>query len=57
MQSVRIVLMGFAGTQAELDNLLAEGLASQELPELEFWRSVNTQTEALLAGHKAAPRL
>jgi Arc/MetJ-type ribon-helix-helix transcriptional regulator len=32
---------GFAGTQEELDALLAEGLASQQLGEDEFWRSVN----------------
>lgn len=50
------VVPGFAGTQAELDTLLAEGLASKELPEDEFWRSVNTQTEAMLAEHKAGPR-
>jgi hypothetical protein len=50
------VVPGFAGTQAELDTLLAEGLASKELPEDEFWRSVNTQTEAMLAEYKADPR-
>ena len=32
------------GTQEELETLLAEGLASQDLPENEFWQSVNTQT-------------
>jgi len=31
-------------------------LASKELPEDEFWRSVNTRTEAMLAEHKAGPR-
>ena len=50
------VVSGFAGTQAELDTLLAEGLASRELPEEEFWCSVNTRTEAMLAEHKAGPR-
>ena len=50
------VVPGFAGTPAELDTLLAEGLASRELPEDEFWRSVNTQTEAMLAEYKAGPR-
>ena len=50
------VVSGFAGTQAELDTLLAEGLASRELPEEEFWRSVNARTEAMLAERKAAPR-
>jgi hypothetical protein len=49
------VVPGFAGIQAELDALLAEGLASKELPEDDFWRS-NTQTEAMLAEHKAGPR-
>jgi Arc/MetJ-type ribon-helix-helix transcriptional regulator len=50
------VAPGFAGTQAELDTLLAEGLASREPPEDEFWRSVSTQTDAMLADHKAGPR-
>ena len=39
---------GFAGTPEELDALLAEGLASQELTETEFWNSVSRQTDALL---------
>jgi len=47
---------GFAGTQEELDSLLAEGLASKELAEDEFWRSVNGRTDALLADHKTGPR-
>jgi len=47
---------GFAGTQEELDALLAEGLASKELAEDEFWGSVNAQTNALLAEHKTGPR-
>ena len=46
------IVPGFAGTPAELDTLLAEGLASKELAEDEFWCSVNTQTAAMLAGHK-----
>jgi hypothetical protein len=46
----------FAGAQAELDTLFAEGLASRELPEDEFWRSVNTRTEAMLAAHKTGSR-
>jgi Arc/MetJ-type ribon-helix-helix transcriptional regulator len=41
---------GFAGTPEELDALLAEGLASKQLTEDEFWSSVNKQTDALLAG-------
>ena len=48
---------GLAGTQEDLDALLAEGLASKELPEDEFWRSVNTPTEAMLADHKTGPRV
>ena len=47
---------GFAGTQEELDALLAEGLASKELAEDDFWGSLNTQTNALLAEHKTGPR-
>jgi Arc/MetJ-type ribon-helix-helix transcriptional regulator len=46
----------FAGTQEELDALLAEGLASKELAEDEFWGSVNARTDALLAEHKTGPR-
>jgi Arc/MetJ-type ribon-helix-helix transcriptional regulator len=42
-------LPGFAGTPDELDALLAEGLASKQLTESEFWGSVNQQTDALLA--------
>ena len=47
---------GFAGTQDELDALLADGLASKELTEDEFWGSVNAQTNALLAERKTGPR-
>jgi Arc/MetJ-type ribon-helix-helix transcriptional regulator len=47
---------GFAGTPEELDALLAEGLASKELAEDEFWDSVNARTNALLATHKTGPR-
>ena len=47
---------GFAGTQEELDILLAEGLASKILTEDEFWGSVSRQTNAMLAEHKTAPR-
>ena len=47
---------GFAGTQEELDALLAEGLTSKELTEDEFWRSVNKQTDSLLADHKPGLR-
>ena len=49
-------LPGFAGTPAELDALLAEGLASKELTESEFWSSVNKKTDALLAERKTGLR-
>jgi len=49
-------LPGFAGTPDELDALLAEGLASQELSESEFWSSVKQETDALLAKHKTGLR-
>lgn len=47
---------GFAGTPEELDTLLAEGLASKQLTEEEFWGSVDKQTDALLSGHRTGPR-
>jgi len=40
---------GFAGIAEELDTLLAEGLASKQLTEDEFWSSVNKRMDALLA--------
>ncbi len=40
---------GFTGTQQELDTLLAEGLASGQLAEDEFWGSVSKQTDTMLA--------
>jgi Arc/MetJ-type ribon-helix-helix transcriptional regulator len=43
---------GFAGTADELDALLADGLASRELTEAEFWSSVSEKTDAMLAEHK-----
>src|SRR5437870_6710152 len=36
----QLTVPGFAGTQQELDTLLAEGLASKQLAEDEFWSSV-----------------
>lgn len=48
-------LPGFSGTPEELDALLAEGLASKELTEDEFWGSVNQRTDALMAEHKSGP--
>jgi Arc/MetJ-type ribon-helix-helix transcriptional regulator len=47
---------GFAGTPEELDTLLAEGLASRQLTEDEFWSSVSKRTDALLAEYKTGPR-
>src|SRR5215472_2661024 len=46
----------FAGTHEEVDNLLAEGLASKRLTEDGFWSSVGKQTDTLLAEHKTGPR-
>ena len=45
---------GFAGTPEELATLLAEGLASKQLTEDEFWSSVGKRTDALLVEHKTA---
>ncbi len=42
----------FEGTQDELEGLLMEGLASKELSEEEFWHSVDSQTNAMLAASK-----
>jgi Arc/MetJ-type ribon-helix-helix transcriptional regulator len=47
---------GFAGTAQELDALLAEGLASEQLNENEFWESVTKQTDAMFEENKANPR-
>jgi putative addiction module CopG family antidote len=47
---------GFAGTQEELDTLLAEGLASEQIAENEYWSSVNGQTESMLAEHRTGRR-
>jgi len=46
---------GFEGTHEQLNALLAEGLASKELTEGEFWGSVNRQTNAMLGEHKTGP--
>jgi len=50
------IVPGFAGTQEELNALLAEGLASKELTEAEFWGGVNTQTDSLLVDHNSGLR-
>jgi hypothetical protein len=44
------------GTPQELDTLLAEGLASQQLGEDEFWTSLNQETDALLDERKTGRR-
>jgi hypothetical protein len=46
-------LRGFEGTHGELEALLAEGLASPELTEEEFWNSVDRQAGAVAAIHKS----
>lgn len=40
---------GFSGTPEELDKLLAEGLASKELAEDEFWSGVGKLREPKLS--------
>lgn len=50
------IVSGFSGTQEELDNLLAQGLASREMTEGEFWDSVNKRTDFLLGEHKTNKR-
>jgi Arc/MetJ-type ribon-helix-helix transcriptional regulator len=47
---------GFAGTREELDSLLLEGMASKELSEDEFWKTVHKETDALLIEHKTGQR-
>jgi Arc/MetJ-type ribon-helix-helix transcriptional regulator len=47
---------GFVGTPEDLDKLLAEGLASKQLGEDEFWTSLNQETDALLDEHKTGRR-
>jgi Arc/MetJ-type ribon-helix-helix transcriptional regulator len=42
----------FDGTNNELEALLLEGLDSDELPEKEFWESVDKRT-AMLSDHKS----
>ena len=46
---------GFAGTQEELDALLADGLASKDLTEDEFWSLLDAQTGTMLYEHKTDP--
>jgi Arc/MetJ-type ribon-helix-helix transcriptional regulator len=46
----------FDGTQEELEGLLLEGLASKELSEEEFWHSVDSKTNAMIAASKSGLR-
>jgi len=41
----------FDGTQDELEGLLMEGLGSNELSEEDFWHSVDSQTNTMLASY------
>ena len=50
------VMSDFDGADGELGSLLSSGLASSELDETEFWNSVNSRTDALLAEHKVGLR-
>jgi hypothetical protein len=52
----RRTVPGFAGTQEELNALLAEGLASKLLTEAEFWGAANAQTDSLPVEHKSGLR-
>jgi Arc/MetJ-type ribon-helix-helix transcriptional regulator len=49
-------LPSFSGSPAELDALLAEGLASKELTESEFWSSISERTETLMARRNTSSR-
>jgi Arc/MetJ-type ribon-helix-helix transcriptional regulator len=46
----------FEGSREELEGLLTEGLASEELSESQFWSSVDRETNAMLAAHKSGQR-
>jgi Arc/MetJ-type ribon-helix-helix transcriptional regulator len=47
---------GFEGTEGELEALLTNGIDSAELPEEEFWNSVDQTTDSMLAKHKSSVR-
>jgi Arc/MetJ-type ribon-helix-helix transcriptional regulator len=49
--------LGFQGDLDELESLLAEGLASPQLSESEFWNSSDRQTDALLSAAKSGRRV
>lgn len=50
------IVPGFVGTKEELDTLLAEGFASKELSEEQFWSAVDKQTDAMLNERKRGSR-
>jgi Arc/MetJ-type ribon-helix-helix transcriptional regulator len=45
---------GFEGTEDELEALLVAGVNSAEIPEEEFWISVDQATDAMFAEHKTS---
>ena len=45
---------GFEGTEEELEALLVAGVNSAEIPEEEFWASVDQTTDAMLAEQKTS---
>lgn len=44
---------GFDGAEAELEALLLAGIDSPEMPEEQFWSSVDRATDAMLAEQQA----
>ena len=46
----------FDGAEEEMAALLAEGLASKELTEIEFWEEVDQRTDAMLAEYPSGRR-
>jgi hypothetical protein len=44
---------GFDGTETELETLLLAGMDLPELPENEFWSSVDHETDAMLVDHQS----
>jgi len=45
---------GFDGTEEELEALLVAGVNSAEIPEEEFWASVDQTTDAMVAEHNTS---
>jgi Arc/MetJ-type ribon-helix-helix transcriptional regulator len=45
---------GFGGTEEELETLLIAGVNSTEVPEDDFWDSVDQTTDTMLAEHKTS---